>query len=132
MTRLKLLAAVAAAAALLLPSAGRAGAFYGTYPTYCSKNADGSGSCQGSPFSYRTNADPSAYVWMVGWSNPGSPPTAFFIVYLNGVYYSCFAADPAIAQGLSALTSHANPFGVSWNASGSCTFVASYSISYNQ
>lgn len=132
MLKATLSAAALIATLTLLPARSQAGSWYGTYPASCYKNADGSGGCTASALGLRTNVDPNAYVYIAGWSMAGYSPTAYFAIYLNGTYYSCFTSDPLVAERVNAITSHANVFAVSWNASGNCTSTASYLISYNQ
>jgi len=128
-----MLSAIALIATLtLLPASSQAGFWFGTYPAYCYKNADGSGSCRGSVLGFRTNADPNAYVYIVGWSTAGYSPSASFSAYINGTSYSCFTSDALVAERVNALSSHTNLFAVSWDATGTCISTSSYSISYYQ
>src|SRR5262249_8384077 len=111
MTRLASRSALAALAfaAVLLPAESRAGSTR-VYGTYCTKNSDGSGYCNGSYAGVRAATDPNAYVYF-GWS--GSTYQVFG-EYLNGVSYSCIAPS-SLATAFQVAMSVRGEYFVNWN-----------------
>jgi hypothetical protein len=79
---------------------------------YCSKAADGSGSCYGDFGGFRNHADPNAFVSFASYGS--------FWASLNGVSYGCAPNSTVLALWPELMNSRAF-FSISWNASGTCT-----------
>ncbi len=88
--------------------------------TYCNRNADGSGECQGNFLAFRSSSDPTALAYFWTWLG-GSMG---FVANYGGTYYSCVPqAGTAVANHWSQLLDNRGFFYVIWNSYGICTNV---------
>jgi hypothetical protein len=113
----------------LAPSRSEAGLNYGTFPAYCTKNADGSGHCKGSLAGFRASSDPNAYVDIFV-SETATWGIADFFASINGTFMSCWTNNAVMVDRLFWLSSHPGVFVVIWDTTGTCTQVYSYGYSY--
>ena len=124
-------AALFALALSLFPARSEAGALYGTLTPSCSKNADGSGTCFGSYQGFRASSDASAYVYFHAGSSAQGAINGVFYAELNGAYMNCVTGSPTLIQQMAAMTSHwQGQFFISWDATGACTQLFTYGMSY--
>lgn len=116
-----------AVAALAAPGRSEAGESY-NYPPNCSKNADGSGSCQGSMKGFRNSTYADAYATFE--INLVNNWTYFYARY-NNQSFSCYP-DATTADRYAAALASNGYFYVVWNSSGTCTtlYVFNESPSY--
>lgn len=107
---------VLAVAALAAPGRSEAGDSY-SYPPNCSKNADGSGYCQGSMKGFRNSTYADA--WAQFEIDVASNWTYFFARY-NNQYFSCYP-DATTSNRFASAMAENGYFYVVWNSSGTCT-----------
>lgn len=116
-----------AVAALAAPGRSEAGDSY-SYAPNCSKNADGSGYCQGSMKGFRNSTYADAYATFE--INLVNNWTYFYARY-NNQSFSCYP-DATTADRYAAALASNGYFYVVWNSSGTCTtlYVFNESPSY--
>jgi hypothetical protein len=97
----------------------------------CSKNADGSGQCQGTFAGFRNHSDPYAWVSF----NIRNTGLGSFMASLNSRYYACTAYSTGSYAAVGAIwpsmmATHEG-FVIYWDAAGTCTFALADNASYS-